>query len=596
MNQRIFCAVLALIILLSAAACKGSGYRPTPREALPMSPFSAAPEEAADIALPFNAVWRLFGGTETENCLVYRFGNEPTYFEWMAKKIAWTDDTQYLSELKAKIVSFPQTDNGYLWSWGDSVYWPTGRGELHYDGTLRYVSAVAEILRWTVDLSFLDETDGTACGEDRRKDASLGRTVYEKCKAAMAFASKEMNGAQGVITLTEKAAYLADGKTRFDQNADGELIWDNTGLPGSASSNYWDNLCFGHQDAYETALYYHALKDMADIERMRGGNEAAAEAYETVAKTVHAAFDNTFWDEEKGRYIACVDAGGTRRDPGMTFLNTEALACGLGDAEKAGRIFSWLDGERTVAGDTLTGREIYDYAAALNRVLGNKTVNKTLYFAPVTNTVAIENVSENGTPWWYSLEGAISVGEGGNAAFGKHLENGGYIFYTVYYELTARAMYKGAADVQRRAKELAAVYRFNGFNSDEGMWAEGLTGEFPENGLVSRVFVTSLAGINASAEALEICPALPEGTDTLGVQRLSYRGAPLEATVGADTVTLTAVSPLSGTLRFCPQTPGEYTAVLTDGNGSQTELSVPADENGYITMEMDGCTGIKIAP
>ena len=594
MKQRIFCALLAALMLLSAAAC-GDRYRPAKGEALPQSPFSVTPANKSKLALPFNAVWRLFGGTDTEHCLVYRFGNEPTYYEWMARKIAWTDDTQYLGELKAKIIGFPQTDNGYLWSWGTSVYWPTGKGELHYDGTLRYVSAAAEILRWTGDIAFLDETDGDTYGEDRLKDASEGRSVYEKCKAAMAFAANEMDGKNGVITLTEKAAFLADGVTRFDRNAEGELVWNNTGLPGSASSNYWDNLCFGHRDAYETALYYHALKDMADIERMRG-DTAAAESYETAAATVHAAFDETFWDEEKGRYIACVDAGGTRRDPGLTFLNTEALAYGLGDAEKAERIVAWLDGERTVEGDTLTGREIYDYAAVLNRVLGGKTVTKTLYFAPVTNTLRIEDVSGTDTPWWFSLEGAINVGEGGNAAFGRHLENGGYIFYTVYYELTARATYKGAGDVQRRAKELAAVYRFNGFNSDEGLWAEGLTGEFPENGLVSRVFVTSLAGIDASADALEIRPALPKGVKTLGVQRLAYRGSPLTATVGTNTLTLTAQTPLRGTLRFCPQTPGEYTAVLTDANDNQTKRSVSTDENGYIPLTMDGYTEIKITP
>ena len=592
MKKRVICAVLAILMLASTAACGNRAYRPAKGEALPQSPFSVTPAAKATLALPFNAVWRLFGGTDTEHCLVYRFGNEPTYYEWMAKKIAWTDDTQYLDELKAKIISFPQTDNGYLWSWATSVYWPTGKGELHYDGTLRYVSAVAELLRWTGDLAFLDETDGDTCGEDRKKDASEGRTVYEKCRAAMAFAANEMGGANGVITLTQKAACLADGETRFDQNEAGELVWDNTGLPGSASSNYWDNLCFGHQDAYETALYYHALQDMADIERMRG-DPAAAVAYETAAKTVHAAFDKAFWDDEKGRYIACVDASGTRRDPGLTFLNTEALSYGLGDETKAARIFSWLDGERTVAGDTLTGRKIYDYAAVLNRVLGGKTVNRKLYFAPVTNTVRIEDVSGTDTPWWYSLEGAINVGEGGNAAFGRHLENGGYIFYTVYYELAARAIYKGPADVARRAKELAKVYRFNGFNSDEGGWAEGLVGEYPENGLVSRVFVSSLAGVNASADALEICPALPSGVKTLGVERLSYRGTPFTAAVGANTLILTAQTPLRGTLRFRPQTPGDYTATLTDETGKTTQRIFTTDETGFLTLTMDSYTGVS---
>ncbi len=584
--KRLFGLLLAMLTAVSAACAR------TERTDLSDGPFSVSPVTRAGLALPFNAAYKLFGGTDTEHCLVYRFGNEPAYFEWMAQKLAWTDDADYLNELKQKILHFPQTDNGYLWSWGTSVYWPTGKGSMHYDGTLRYVSAVAEILRWTGDLAFLEEKDTTSFGEDKATDASEGRTVYEKCAAAMAFAADEMQGETGLITLTEKAALLADGKTRFDKNEAGELLWNNTGRPGSEGSNYWDNLCFGHTDAYETALYYRALLGMADIERMRG-NEAAAADCTRKAAAVKAAFNETFWDADKGRYIACVDADGARRDPGLTFLNTEALAYGLGDEAKAERIFSWLDGKRAVEGDTVTGRAIYDYAPLVNRFTEKHKMKKALPFVPVSNTVAIEEMTPGEPYWWFSLEGAITVAPGGNAVYGTHLENGGYIFYTLWSELTARARYMGADDMKRRARELKAVYRYNGFDSDLGGWAEGLTGEFPENGIVSRVFVSALAGLEARADALEISPNLPDGVEKLTVKRLCYRGVAMEAQTGAASLTLTAAEPLAGTLRFYPAEDGDYTALLTDENGNERTLALQTD-GGALTLDMTAADAVKI--
>ena len=59
--------------------------------------------------MPFNAIVRLFGGSDEAHTLVYRFGNEPTYYDWMAQKLVWTGDGAYVRQLKDKIVGFPQT-------------------------------------------------------------------------------------------------------------------------------------------------------------------------------------------------------------------------------------------------------------------------------------------------------------------------------------------------------------------------------------------------------------------------------------------------------------------------------------------------------
>lgn len=586
--KKIIAMMLAALEAFLVSCGYFAEYARTAGEELSQTPFYAeAPLDlfgsAQDLTLPFNAVYRLFGGTDRAHTLVYRFGNEPTYFEWVALKTVWTGDADYVRELKDKIVSFPQTDNGYLWSWSTSTYWPTGRGDLHYDGLFRYVAAVNELLLWDGNPDFLNETDATTFGDDRALDASQGRSVYEKCKAAMAYAYELLDGKNGLITITEKSAFLSDGVTRFDQNENGEFVWNNTGRAGAAPSNYWDNLCFGHCDAYETMLYYHALTAMRSIEMMRGDAQAA-QAYAAHAALVKDCFNSTFWSSETGRFIACIDADGTRWDPGLTFLNTEALAYGLGSPAQAASVFDWLDGKRIVAGDTVTGKDVKDYTRLLKNHYGKPVTLKRYAFVPVTNTVRIEDLSVNGTAWWYDLDGAITVGANGNAAYGSHLENGGYIFYTLYYELSARAQYLGADSVKKRAADLADVYRFNGFDSDVGGWMEGLTGEFPESGVVSRAYVSALCGITPTAQALAVKPALPSGIDSLGVDRLRYGASVFDIKVGRTSLLLRAESPFDGSLVFRPEQPGTYRVELSYADGTNETIAAETDADGAITL------------
>ena len=589
--QRIISLFLAALETLLISSGYLAKYNRSPGEELRQSPFFAETESditgssSQNLTLPFNAVYRLFGGSDDEHSLVYRFGNEPTFFEWMAMKIVWTGDAEYVRGLKDRIVSFPQTDNGYLWSWGTSVCWPTGRGDIHYDGLFRYVAAVAEILRWENSADFLSETDRTTSGTDRAVDASEGRTVYEKCKAVMDYAYEALDGKSGLITITEKSVFLSDGVTRFDKNESGEYVWNNTGRAGSAASNYWDNLCFGHCDAYETMLYYHALVSMSDIESILGNSDKAAE-YLRIASLVKERFNETFWSSETGRYIACIDADGKRWDPGLTFLNTEALTYGLGDEEKALSVFSWLDGKRTVPGDTVIGKDIMDYSRLLKIAFGKPVTLKKYRFVPVSNTVSIEDLSEGGPAWWFDLDGAITVGKNGNAEYGRHLENGGYIFYTLYYELAAREKYLGSDSVKKRAKEIAEVYRFNGFNSDIGGWIEGMTGEFPESGIVSRAYVSSLCGLEATADALVIKPDIPSGIKTLGIERVGYGDSVFEIKTGTTFLTIKSETALDGNICFYPQKQGGYNIKTVFADGAEETITTETNSDGAIVLQL----------
>ena len=530
------------------------------------------------VSKTFNAVFQSF----SDDTLTYRFGNEAAYFEWMAEKIMWTDDALYKAQLKEKMRQYPQTDSGYIWSWTTSVYWPTGDGNIHYDGLFRYVCAAAAILRAENSADFLLSVDTDRQGDNSATDASQGRSVYEKCAAAMTYACTQLHGEAGCITLTPDSVLLADGKTRFDVGADGQLLWNNTGRNGSASSDYWDNLCFGHQDAYETALFYHALEAMAQIET-RMGHTASAQTYTSLRSLVHTKFDETFWDADKGRYIACVDADGVRHDYGLTFLNTMALSYGLGDAQKATLIFDWLDGKRIVTGDTITGDAVRSYTDVINANFSYRPILRKLRFALRSNTVDIASCRDENGVWWESLHGAILPD--GNASYGRHLENGGYIFFTLFDEWTARMRYGGADALSGRCAEVYRVYRHNSFVSDVGGWAEGLNGEFPENGVVAAVFIRSLLGISEAQDAVIIRPQLPSRTERLGTELYCFGQTTYTVEAGRRDAAMTAKDGfLPNTVVYYPRSVGQYAVECTSADGRILRKTVDTDADGALVL------------
>ncbi len=567
------------------------------------------------VAYVSNAMWHMFGLIDDGQSLVYRFGNEPTWYEWMSEKVAWSGDTAYINELKGKLQSFPQTSTGYMWSWGTYPYWKVDNCySIHYDGTFRYISAVYDVVSWEGSTDFLSVVDNSAAGGTYASvDASRGRTVMEKTEACMSYILDYLHGRDGYIQLTEASTYLnADGSERFDYVADTDsYCWNNTGKPGSTASNYWDNLCFGNYDAYENALFYQALNSMAGIYRMVGGAEAIAKAeeLEALAVTVKERFNELYWSEEAGRYIACIDTDGNRVDYGLTFLNFEIMKYGLADEEKAALIFAWIDGDRTVDTDTRTGADILSYAEVL-RKCGRRTYETVkelnLRLAAVSNTVAINN-DENkklGIAWWH---GPAGINVWGSAAYGYHLENGGYIFYPVFYELMARTDYEGAQATTDRLMEIAKVYEYNRLVSDlaaggSANWLEGLNGEFPESGLVPTAYLYSLLGIEASYDGLYVAPAFNDVYEYMGTKKLTYGGHSYGVEVnrnGSCTITATD-GVLDLDLHYTPArfASHSFTVRLTNAEGDVTETTVTPDENGVLHLSWDtfSVASVEITP
>ncbi len=560
------------------------------------------------VAYVSNAMWSMFGLVNDGQNLVYRFGNEPTWFEWMSEKMAWSGDAAYIGELKGKLQQFAQTETGYMWSWGDKPYWQVDTCySIHYDGTFRYISAVYDVISWEKSTDFLYVKDTSRSGGSFAAfDASYDRTILEKTEACMNYILNYLYGKEGYIQITEASTFLnEDGSQRFDYVPGTQsYCWNNTGLPNSHASNYWDNLPFGNYDAYENALFYQALNSMAGIYRMLGGEfTAKAEEMETLAEKVKVKYNELYWDAEKGRYIACIDTKGNRVDYGLTFLNFEAMKYGLASPEQAKLIFDWIDGNRVIEGESATGLEIMDYARLMQRVNRKeyeiiKELN--LRLAAVTNTIAINNRDNQRTKevWWH---GPAGIDPWGSAKYGSHLENGGYIFYPVFYELMARTEYVSAQSTTDRLYEIGRVYEYNRLNSDAAVagstnWLEGLIGEFPESGLVPTTYLYSLVGATAEHDGLHVAPAFNEVYETMGVRKLTYGGKDYAVEVRRDgSMTLTpAKGEADLVLHYTPERFADraFTVTCNTASGSVSETVEPV--NGVVTVALSGVTADSI--
>lgn len=512
------------------------------------SPFTT--DVGGDFDQNWNNMWLQFGAVDDGTNAVYQFGNEPTYFEWMARKLMWSNEASYKSQLEQKVRDHAQSSDGFVWSWADNPRWPSGNS-LHIANNPLYILSAWRIAVWD-DPSFLDSVDSNS--NYAGGDISNGKTVWQKVQDAMAFLkSASMNGSNGLIIIN---------------NGESEGTTSSTdGHP----TNYWDNLRFGYKDPYVNLYFYAACKAMSELYAMKGNSTEAAN-YATLAATVKTNFNATFWDSTKKRYVSTIDINGVTRDFGLVFLNTEALAYGLADSTtKATDIFNWLDGARTIAGDTSTGSDIYYYTVA-----------------PRSNTLAIEST---GSPYWWQDPGGIPVT--GSGGWDQHLENGGFIFYTEFYDILARAQYKGIDNAFNRMKTVASEYAIDELRRDPNnaygsAWRIGVTGEFPESGLVPAAFLYTVAGIDASKDGLTIAPNLPTGMTTATINPLSYRGRDYTIQVWDDRVEIATPNSGTPTVTYLIGNLAASTTYTIDklnvAAGTTTTRTATSDANGKLTV------------
>jgi len=405
------------------------------------------------------------------------------WMEWLARIRDWMDLPEYLERERAHLLTYKQDQQGYVYTWGERKMWPFPDNDKydarHFTTNAGFILGCWRYYCWTGDLDFVKEN-------------------LARLRAAMGFQLKDLRGDEGVLVMTST---------------------DHDGTTKSVPSNYWDDIPFGYKSAYENIYFYASLEAMAQLLDAAGdGNEARR--LRSLRERVRRRYNDEFWDERAGRYIGCIDRLGRRHDYGFTYVNTEALAYGLGSRSQAQRIYHWMETEPTQSGkaDTYTAYR----------------------FAPRVNTLDCSR-------WWY-LEGKAEIP---SQPWGKHCENGGAILYTSHYDLVARARLLGADDAYRRLQQILDRYREPDrlcggsplCHGEVNGWEVGTDVPFPESGLVPAAFLYAFLGIEAEGDGLHIRPNLPAALRYAGVRNLRYRGLHLDIRVTRDTVEIASRDP-----------------------------------------------------
>ncbi|MBC2593897.1 hypothetical protein H5P28_06445 [Ruficoccus amylovorans] len=404
------------------------------------------------------------------------------WFYWNALKLSWLGHDKQARRLEDYFVRNPVGEDGYVWTS------PGGEKHLghsrHYTTNATYAMSVAHHYLMTRDRAFLERTDPRS-----------GESVLAKARRAMDYQLKELGGRSGLITYVDK---------------------EHDGTATSQGSNYWDFWLFGHESAYGNAWFYQSLGLWAEMEEALG-EDVRAQELRSLRLKVRQRYNETFWDDETGRYIGWVDVNGNRYDYGFTFVNLHALAAGLADEEQAESVLAWLDGTRRVEGDDAD--DVYHFG-----------------FAPRSTTVDARRGNSRVINTW---NGALDVEPGGNAAFGAQIQNGGAILYPSYYDLHARLRYRGAGDMRQRWEGIYESYQTDQLRRDPGNFrghsdVVGILREFPESGLVPYFFVDGLVGVTPVAEGWRIEPHLPPDWSGVVLRGISLAGREYTVRVGSD--------------------------------------------------------------
>ncbi len=222
---------------------------------------------------------------------------------------------------------------------------------------------------------------------------------------------------------------------------------------------YWDLLPVGRFDLESSYNYYQALKAMSELERVVEKKKIAVpdvkviapnnmsqisyietpESLKSLASNVKSRIERSFWNEKTGRFVRNIDINGVKHDFGFLHHNLTALAFGIGTEKQRTSILSWLDGDRIVAGDTSTGKDIYHWR-----------------FAPRTTTLANKDYFF----WPWVIGGREATPDlMWTREFGNQIQDGGAIPLTSLFDLMLRisdgsqkqidAAYTGTKEVQQ---------------------------------------------------------------------------------------------------------------------------------------------------
>jgi hypothetical protein len=133
-----------------------------------------------------------------------------------------------------------------------------------------------------------------------------------------------------------------DGLIKYSVSGDSG-IWKShpDGSPLVLPSNWWDDLGFGHEDAYANALAYRALPNMAMMAK-RAGRAEDATRYLAAAEKLRAAYFQRFFDPVTGVLGGWRSGDGQLHDYYFLWVNGIAIHYGLIKRPEANAIMDKL--------------------------------------------------------------------------------------------------------------------------------------------------------------------------------------------------------------------------------------------------------------
>lgn len=512
------------------------------------APFSTSSEELSRLA---NVFWTVYGVAESDSSAPGAlWGANSAWTEWDAMQFCWTAHGGYRDIAMETLLSLPingsngvtgNQPTGFPWSWADRETWPDdndahgGVPSYHFDQVPRFVNATYAYYCWTRDKEFL------------ARALPRAELIMEE------YALPVLGLASGLLTIPDETN---DGVSNH-----------------SRASTYMDQIRSGYQDAWINAATYTALRAMAELEDVVGNAEKAAR-YNKLAKAFPALYDQAFWLDDVGRYAGWRDVTGERHDSGYQHVNLEALGRGLGEVEKADRIFAGLA------------------AAAAPIEYGPHTGSTDAYH----NVVAARTTTLVPPP--EDLDGWSDPPQGPKP-YGDTVQSGGTVMWLNYHDVMARLRYQ---DADRAFERLRAMLErvgedthlltfdvpsrlYNDFG--ESLVQVGTNHPFPESGIAVLPLLEGFVGVRATTRGLEVTPNLPSALLSVGVSDLDYAGRRLAVSVtSADVVAESEDGPAD----LAPGTVvvREFTAERSF-NGAQARVS--ATHGGWTILGLERWSG-----
>ncbi len=379
----------------------------------------------------------------------------------------------------------------------------------HNINNAAYLQACDDYLRWSGDLEFL-------------------RRNLQRMRLALAWAIREFQIAEKQVVFTPWIGH--EGRSGHSVEPGGKRSL-KAGV--GVGNNYWDLLPFGGEDALASIYYFDAIRRMAALERQVARHPEwnlpqgplAFEPGELLelAQSLQRRGNERFWDKSTGRFVGWRDVDGRAYDYGFTFVNNEAIYYGFASEEHALAIRDWIDGRRTVAGDTSTGRDIYHWR-----------------FGPRATT------RRNVETYFWGWSDPASI------AWGGQVQDGGAVLGFSFHDIMARLETNGPDDAWPRFREVVAwfddVQKEGGYrayyaNKTRGTLQGGgtagglgLDAEFFESAMVPQAVLYGFLGFRPRLDGCLIAPNFPVTWPSLTVRGIRLHDVTLDVTAEANRI------------------------------------------------------------